>query len=132
MECWVDEGVPGLSVSVHKRHAAANTEQGLARLGAGGPGRARGYLPARLLVPRPRSQELMATQDRINASMGRGTVRLARVSAQGGRAMKQERRSSCYTSCWGHCRWCVERLCVVLLRQARSTFRSFWRWSVGR
>ncbi|SFQ17370.1 DUF4113 domain-containing protein [Pseudomonas borbori] len=43
----------------------------------------------------------MATQDRINASMGRGTVRLARVSAQGDRAMKQERRSSCYTSCWG-------------------------------
>lgn len=52
-------------------------------------------------APRPRSQELMATLDRINASMGRGTVRLARVPAQGGWAMKQERRSPCYTSRWG-------------------------------
>jgi DNA polymerase V len=35
-------------------------------------------------APRPRSHELMATLDPINASMGSGTVRLAWVPAQGG------------------------------------------------
>ncbi|MDX1368108.1 DUF4113 domain-containing protein [Pseudomonas sp.] len=58
--------------------------------------------------PRPRSQELMATLDRINAGMGRGTVRLARVPAQGGWAIKQERRSPCYTRRWGSCRRCID------------------------
>ncbi|AEB58203.1 translesion error-prone DNA polymerase V subunit UmuC [Ectopseudomonas mendocina] len=51
--------------------------------------------------PRPRSAELMATVDRINHSMGRGTVRLARVPALGGWSMKQELRSPRYTSQWG-------------------------------
>lgn len=51
--------------------------------------------------PRPRSAELMATVDRINHSMGRGTVRLARVPALGGWPMKQELRSPRYTSQWG-------------------------------
>lgn len=62
-----------------------------------------GQIQANLFAPapRPRSQELIATLDRINASMGRGTVRLAQVSAQGGWAMKQESRSPCYTSRWG-------------------------------
>ena len=52
-------------------------------------------------APRPRSAELMATLDRINHSMGRGTVRLARVPALGGWSMKQELRSPRYTSRWG-------------------------------
>lgn len=39
----------------------------------------------------------MATLGRINASMGRGTVRLTRVPG----AMKQDRRSPCYTNRWG-------------------------------
>lgn len=68
----------------------------------------------------------MATLDRINVSMGRGNVRLARVPAQGGWAMKQELRSPGYTSRGGvadgaltlpinpvHC-WAVERLEVSI------------------
>ncbi|WP_276488409.1 translesion error-prone DNA polymerase V subunit UmuC [Ectopseudomonas mendocina] len=51
-------------------------------------------------APRPRSAALMATVDRINTNMGRGTVRLARVPALGGWSMKQELRSPGYT-----CRW---------------------------
>lgn len=51
--------------------------------------------------PRPRSAELMATVDRINHTMGRGTVRLARVPALGGWSMKQELPSPRYTSRWG-------------------------------
>ncbi|AVO55753.1 translesion error-prone DNA polymerase V subunit UmuC [Ectopseudomonas mendocina] len=52
-------------------------------------------------APRPRSAELMATLDKINHTMGRGTVRLARVPALGGWSMKQELRSPRYTSRWG-------------------------------
>lgn len=51
-------------------------------------------------APRPSGAALMATMDQINASMGRGTVRLARVPASAGWAMKQQLRSPGYT-----CRW---------------------------
>ncbi|MBS7660543.1 translesion error-prone DNA polymerase V subunit UmuC [Pseudomonas lalucatii] len=51
-------------------------------------------------APRPSTDALMATMDRINANMGRGTVRLARVPASAGWAMKQQLRSPGYTSRW--------------------------------
>ena len=49
---------------------------------------------------RPRSAELMNALDKINTTMGRGTVRLARVPASGNWAMKQQLKSPGYT-----CRW---------------------------
>lgn len=49
---------------------------------------------------RPRSAELMNTMDKINSQMGRGTVRLARIPANGSWAMKQQLKSLGYTSSW--------------------------------
>lgn len=51
--------------------------------------------------PRPGSEALMATLDRINARHGHGTVRLARIPAQPQWAMRQELRSPAYVSRWG-------------------------------
>lgn len=51
-------------------------------------------------APRPGSEALMATLDRINARMGRGTVRLARVPAAPGWGMRQEMKSPGYVSRW--------------------------------
>lgn len=61
-----------------------------------------GQVQTDLFAPasRPRSAELMATLDKINREMGRGTVRLGRVPALGGWSMKQELRSPRYTSRW--------------------------------
>lgn len=50
--------------------------------------------------PRPRSAELMTALDKINTTMGRGTVRLARVPATASWTMKQQLKSPGYT-----CRW---------------------------
>lgn len=43
----------------------------------------------------------MATLDRINQRMGRGTVRLAAVPYEAGWAMKQALKSPGYVSRWG-------------------------------
>lgn len=51
-------------------------------------------------APRPRAEALMSAVDRINLVMGRGTVRLGRVPAAPGWAMKQQLRSPRYTSRW--------------------------------
>ncbi len=68
------------------------------------PGQIQGDLFAP--APRPGSQALMATLDRINARMGRGTVRLARVPASPGWGMRQELKSPGYVSRWSDLR-CV-------------------------
>lgn len=62
------------------------------------PGQIQGDLFAP--APRPGSEALMATLDRINARMGRGTVRLARVPAAPGWGMRQELKSPGYVSRW--------------------------------
>jgi len=51
--------------------------------------------------PRPRSKELMSVLDKVNANMGRGTLRLARVPQAAGWSMKQELKSPGYISRWG-------------------------------
>jgi DNA polymerase V len=43
----------------------------------------------------------MTALDKINTTMGRGTVRLARVPASGRWAMKQQLKSPSYTCRWG-------------------------------
>lgn len=48
----------------------------------------------------------MATLDRINARMGRGTIHLARVPATPGWGMRQELKSPGYVSRWSELR-CV-------------------------
>jgi DNA polymerase V len=63
------------------------------------PGQIQGDLFAP--APRPGSKALMATLDRINARMGRGTVRLARVPAAPDWGMRQEMKSPGYVSRWG-------------------------------
>lgn len=55
-------------------------------------------------APRPGSEALMATLDKINARMGRGTVRLARVPAAPGWGMRQELKSPGYVSRWNELR----------------------------
>ena len=62
------------------------------------PGQIQGDLFAP--APRPGSEALMATLDKINARMGRGTVRLARVPAAPGWGMRQELKSPGYVSRW--------------------------------
>lgn len=54
--------------------------------------------------PRPGSEALMATLDRINARMGRGTIHLARVPATPGWGMRQELKSPGYVSRWSELR----------------------------
>ncbi|MBV2133252.1 translesion error-prone DNA polymerase V subunit UmuC [Pseudomonas sp. MAP12] len=66
------------------------------------PGQIQGDLFAPAL--RPGSEALMATLDKINARMGRGTVRLARVPAAPGWGMRQELKSPGYVSRWGELR----------------------------
>ena len=51
--------------------------------------------------PRSRSAELMNALDKINTTMGRGTVRLARVPVSSSWAMKQQLKSPGYTCRWG-------------------------------
>lgn len=68
------------------------------------PGQIQGDLFAP--TPRPGSQALMATLDRISARMGRGTVRLARVPAAPDWGMRQEMKSPGYVSRWSDLR-CV-------------------------
>lgn len=65
-----------------------------------------GQIQADLFAPssRPRSAELMATLDRINQRMGRGTVRLAAVPYEAGWAMKQALKSPGYVSRWSELR----------------------------
>ncbi|WP_455233344.1 translesion error-prone DNA polymerase V subunit UmuC [Geopseudomonas aromaticivorans] len=62
------------------------------------PGQIQGDLFAP--APRPGSEALMAALDQINARMGRGTVRLARVPAAPGWSMKAEMKSPAYVSRW--------------------------------
>ncbi|MCM2330023.1 DNA polymerase V [Geopseudomonas sagittaria] len=50
--------------------------------------------------PRPGSEALMATLDRINARHGHGTLRLARIPTQPQWAMRQELKSPGYVSRW--------------------------------
>jgi DNA polymerase V len=61
------------------------------------------HLQGDLFAPKPRwrSAELMTALDKINTTMGRGTVRLARVPASGRWAMKQQLKSPSYTCRWG-------------------------------
>lgn len=54
--------------------------------------------------PRPGSEALMATLDRINARMGRGTIHLARVPAAPDWGMRQELKSPGYVSRWSELR----------------------------
>nr|WP_294865300.1 Y-family DNA polymerase [uncultured Pseudogulbenkiania sp.] len=51
-------------------------------------------------LPNPRRQALMATLDRVNREFGRGTLRLASEALQPGWAMRQEKRSPRWTTCW--------------------------------
>lgn len=62
------------------------------------PGQIQGDLFAP--APRPGSEALMATLDRINARMGRGTVRLGRVPAAPSWRMKADLMSPGYLSRW--------------------------------
>ncbi len=61
------------------------------------------HLQGDLFAPKPRSRsaELMTALDKINTTMGRGTVRPARVPASGSWAMKQQLKSPGYTCRWG-------------------------------
>ena len=54
--------------------------------------------------PRPGSEALMDTLDKINARMGRGTVRLARVPETPGWGMRQELKSPGYVNRWSELR----------------------------
>ncbi|MNR52841.1 DNA polymerase V subunit UmuC [compost metagenome] len=55
-------------------------------------------------APRPDSKALMATLDKINARMGRGTVRLGRVPVAPDWGMRQELKSPSYVSRWSELR----------------------------
>lgn len=48
----------------------------------------------------PERERLMASIDRINAVMGRGTIRLAREGTANKWAMRSEHKSPCYTTRW--------------------------------
>lgn len=51
-------------------------------------------------LPDPRRAKVMAVIDRVNAEYGRGTLRLASEGLQRGWAMRQEQRSSRWTTHW--------------------------------
>jgi len=52
-------------------------------------------------TPDPRRGRVMAVMDHINREYGRGTLRLASEQLHSGWAMRQEKRSPRWTTCWG-------------------------------
>ncbi|WP_444679506.1 DUF4113 domain-containing protein [Halomonas sp. E19] len=65
------------------------------------------FVPARhrtddLFAPgrRPGSEQLMSVMDRINARMGRGTVRIAQEEVASGWEMRRQFLSPAYTTRW--------------------------------
>ena len=52
-------------------------------------------------TPDPRRGRVMAVMDHINREYGRGTLRLACEKLHSGWAMRQEKRSPRWTTCWG-------------------------------
>lgn len=55
-----------------------------------------------LFAPAPRkgSADLMAVIDKINRKQGRGTIKPARLASAHSFAMKQDRKSPCFTTSW--------------------------------
>lgn len=51
-------------------------------------------------LPDPKRAAVMAVMDKVNREYGRGTLRLASEGVQQGWAMRQERRSPRWTTCW--------------------------------